>query len=320
MDYLRLFANGICIILGALLTWMLLSPPQKKQNSCCADLDHALDRLAWAVKCTILGTILGVTMVLTHFGPRVFACCLVLAGALLLASCAAAAARRVFGLIQSDRGRLLAARRGRLASDELEELPGVRRLDPGSEQAALAVASVERECASAPQFPFKLEVVSVFEVNSPALNGQFAHMRSQLHAKSPNVRQLCHGTSLDSMKSIVCSGFKLPASGGMFGRGIYFAAAPQKSWQYSKSKGSQFLLLSDVALGNSKRMIAGKQVDPKSDLRERFWRRIFGARAFDSVTGLSHQEGGKLRTPEYVVYNPSQALPRLIVECRETRR
>lgn len=44
---------------------------------------------------------------------------------------------------------------------------------------------------------------------------------------------LFHGTSPDSVKGILQSGFRLPRHAGMFGRGIYFAHCPLKSANYA---------------------------------------------------------------------------------------
>eukprot|EP00413_Alexandrium_margalefii_P003571 CAMPEP_0204520980 /NCGR_PEP_ID=MMETSP0661-20131031/5545_1 /ASSEMBLY_ACC=CAM_ASM_000606 /TAXON_ID=109239 /ORGANISM="Alexandrium margalefi, Strain AMGDE01CS-322" /LENGTH=234 /DNA_ID=CAMNT_0051526555 /DNA_START=185 /DNA_END=886 /DNA_ORIENTATION=+ len=60
--------------------------------------------------------------------------------------------------------------------------------------------------------------------------------------------QLFHGTSSESIKGILRTGFCLPKQGGMFGRGIYFADCPLKSVRYSQMR-SAFSRWQSYALG-----------------------------------------------------------------------
>jgi len=173
------------------------------------------------------------------------------------------------------------------------------------------------------RYGFELEVTRIFVIRNPRLEMRFARAREALRSESSNVKELYHGTSRVHARGIVTNGFKLPTQKGMFGKGVYFAGTPLKSWQYSmkgESQGSaakHYMLVCHVALGAETEM-------PRAGVPRRpgWWRALKERRSpfdplCDSVLGLAQDQGGTLRVPEYVVYRPAQALPRYLLELRE---
>jgi len=124
---------------------------------------------------------------------------------------------------------------------------------------------------------------------------------------------LFHGTALENALSIAQRGFQLPKHGGMFGKGIYFADCPLKSWQYVGCPG--LMLACDVELGNTRvKRTAG--CDPNRDLKRSWAAKLVGARSYDSLTAADGLLGC-VRVPEYVVYRPEQALPRYVLQLKK---
>merc|ERR1712039_1090404 len=97
---------------------------------------------------------------------------------------------------------------------------------------------------------------------------------------------------------------------GMFGKGVYFAKTPLKSWQYSSRKNFNYILACDVALGKSKPARKGKNINPDVDLRRSWFQHMLGKTDYDSLRGLARCDGGSLNVPEYTIYRPERALPR----------
>eukprot|EP00747_Dinoflagellata_sp_TGD_P101257 gnl/TRDRNA2_/TRDRNA2_168292_c0_seq2.p1 gnl/TRDRNA2_/TRDRNA2_168292_c0~~gnl/TRDRNA2_/TRDRNA2_168292_c0_seq2.p1 ORF type:complete len:417 (+),score=49.98 gnl/TRDRNA2_/TRDRNA2_168292_c0_seq2:26-1252(+) len=149
-------------------------------------------------------------------------------------------------------------------------------------------------------YPFGLSVERMFAITDSIHGSRYEEAQNGLISSNPNIKRLYHGTSCMGAKAIIAEGFKLPTWSGMFGRGIYFADVPLKSWQYSNS---QYLLVCDVALGQVKEM---RTAAPG-----------FRPDACDSVVGTSFGQGGSLRLPEYVVYKPQQVLPKYLLRVRQ---
>merc|ERR1712113_1038031 len=122
--------------------------------------------------------------------------------------------------------------------------------------------------------------------------------------------------SWECARAIISNGFRLPKKSGMFGKGIYFAQTPLKSWQYSQVSDheTQFMLVCDVALGLETEMkdagVPPRKIKLINSVRCQWPSSI----DCDSVTGLSRDQGGSLRVQEHVVYNPDQALPIYLLE------
>merc|ERR1712176_1026463 len=123
---------------------------------------------------------------------------------------------------------------------------------------------------------------------------------TKLKSDIPNCQRLFHGTSLNAIRAITSNGFQLPWHHGMFGRGVYFAGTPQKSWQYCKGLRC-YMLVCDVALG---RTLEKKTSDVCFKIQNT---------DFDSVTGLARPDG-VLNATEYVIYDTDQVWPIFLFE------
>lgn len=123
-------------------------------------------------------------------------------------------------------------------------------------------------------YMFKLRILNVYALSNEGLVQQHAEALAAMGADNGGVRMLYHGTSEANARMIAALGFKLPDKQGMFGRGIYFADTPLKSWQYARGKNWNkfsargrsvgYLLVCAVALGRPKEMRqASNSLDPK---------------------------------------------------------
>jgi len=163
------------------------------------------------------------------------------------------------------------------------------------------------------KYNFDLTVKTLYRIDRPSMSSGALPRQAR-----ENTRQLFHGTQWDYAKGIITDGFRLPAHAGMFGRGVYFADCPLKSWRYcfqnkqlseiiprTTGKGG-LILLCDVALGVTREeKKANKEL---AGFDRSSWRAWFTRErgAYDSVVGVTEEAGGALRVPEYVVYNPDQ--------------
>jgi hypothetical protein len=197
----------------------------------------------------------------------------------------------------------------------------VSQVPQDSEEFSNVKAEFDGQCSVwAHAYPFTLALEAVYRINSPVLERTFREAHTNMHSKKPQTRLLYHGTAYASVKAICRGGFRLPSISGMFGKGIYFACSPLKSWQYSNRKTSEYMLACDVALGNAKKICEARRTfDPAVELRQPWWRRIVGVKGFDSLVAPCRQDGGAVNVPEYVIFHPDRALPRYVLEVRETR-
>lgn len=189
--------------------------------------------------------------------------------------------------------------------------PGISEEVTGSDFSELC-ALVQARCdAAADKYHFSLVVERAFRVEPRAGCETVKEMRSHKGNRQP----LFHGTRPSNAKNIVDFGFRLPDRPGMFGKGIYFADSPLKSLQYAVGEsGLRTILLCDVELGRTRLyQSAKKDLKPAKDLQRRWPMRMAGRSDFDSVTA------GKsaVRVPEYVVYQPQQAVPRYVLLVRQ---
>lgn len=124
-------------------------------------------------------------------------------------------------------------------------------------------------------YMFKLRILNVYALSNEGLVQKHAQALAEMGADNGEVRMLYHGTSEANARMIASVGFRLPDRPGMFGRGIYFADTPLKSWQYARGKhwnhfsargrSVGFLLVCAVALGRPKEMRqASNSLDPKN--------------------------------------------------------
>ncbi len=102
-------------------------------------------------------------------------------------------------------------------------------------------------------YQYTLEVLDVFKVNRHGEADRFEQSKSM-----GNRRLLWHGSRSTNFMGILSTGLRIappeaPATGYMFGKGIYFADLVSKSANYcftNPSNNVGCMLLSDVALGN----------------------------------------------------------------------
>lgn len=204
------------------------------------------------------------------------------------------------GLCAALRGVLVAMRERRVAAEDPADWQFVERVNDDIERRVRE--NFQANCQNAANmYPFSLDVERVYAIQNPVLH--FGDVRA-------NVQSLYHGTSNSGAKDIARQGFRLPARPGMFGRGLYFADTPLKSWQYSVMNCSKYILVCDVALGR-----ALKQERSNMLLTGRVLMRL----GYDSSLGLSRHEGGELRLAEYTTYHEDQVVPRFLLEVTETR-
>jgi poly [ADP-ribose] polymerase len=126
---------------------------------------------------------------------------------------------------------------------------------------------------------------------------------------------LWHGTRIFNVLSILKSGLLLPKTlstmqiaGAMFGNGLYFSDQSSKSLNYSRGywdggprDRNCFMLLVDVALGSSYIPKGSYETLPKAGHDSTF--------AKPGVSGILNNE--------YIVYRPSQANIKYLVEFEE---
>ena len=112
-----------------------------------------------------------------------------------------------------------------------------------------------------------------------------------------------HGTKADNVDAIITDGFQLPKTPGMFGCGIYFATDSSKSQQYSKD--SNMLLVCDVLLGKINVVESADPVLNADILQQKGYDSVYARRDTKISRGVKFDE--------YVVYDPSRALPKYII-------
>lgn len=203
---------------------------------------------------------------------------------------------------------------------------GVEKLDSSSSDfSALQDDIRERSMQWSAKYGMRLELEEAYKVSEESRQAErFAARVDANGSRRTNVQRLFHGTALENMEKIIDGGFKLPSHAGMFGKGVYFAHTPLKSWRYSAAKGtwrgsrSRYLLVCDVALGNVKKIHrAANAFDPKKQFQRNWLLSAFGARNFDSLEAVSKTDGGSVEVPEYIVFDPAQTAVRFIVKCTE---
>jgi len=186
-------------------------------------------------------------------------------------------------------------------------------------------------------YGFSLEIAKLHLVSPGCLQRQQQQRAKALGAPT----LLFHGTWSDNVQGILREGFALPQRSGMFGPGIYFADCPLKSVQFAKKVGpgrtwlhslqrqwhravgwlsrppeqrqTLTMLACEVFLGRSWTLRHAKAVNPSEDLRCGWLMKALGAGDYSSVYvpgGLF----GAVRVPEYVVYEPYQAIPKYVIE------
>jgi len=148
-------------------------------------------------------------------------------------------------------------------------------------------------------------VDKIVEVKNPELKIRFLKVSTKLFDREPQTVKKFHGTSDDGVDGITKTGFRLPASPGMYGAGIYLATDSSKSAQEIYTKGSNKLILCDVLLGNS---LVVDKATPRMDAKE------LKKMGYDSLYAPRDTKGtGGVLFDEYVVFNPDQVFPHYII-------
>jgi len=192
------------------------------------------------------------------------------------------------------------------------------QLDPASEEFREKRDFFAAACIPwANKYDFQLEIVGIYRLGGASTGMPMWN----------NARHLFHGTSWEAAQGIVLDGFRLPDHPGMFGKGVYFADCPLKSWQYTRSLGDRMLccqrggliLMCLVDLGEQRRERQANTGLTGYD-RSGWWAWLTREHgAYDSVVGLEKGRGGALRVPEYVIYDPCKARVDYILEVQKCR-
>jgi hypothetical protein len=164
-------------------------------------------------------------------------------------------------------------------------------------------------CTSLPGRTERLEVEDVFEI------------MSEFDGTKEATRCLYHGSSWTGGFKISQNGFRLPEHPGMFGKAVYFASSPLKSFRYCRTEkeianGSydlsvpRCIIAAEVALG---RCMDVHRPVPEASLETL---RALDGTMYDSLHGLICEDGGVLLREEFTVYDPARAVPRFIFSVR----
>lgn len=207
--------------------------------------------------------------------------------------------------------------------------PGVREVSKDSDEFRSQKDHFMASCEPwKHKYDFDLSVDKLYRIDRPpATPAAPAQSSSQTDSQA-----LFHGTPWEAAMGIVCDGFRLPNNPGMFGKGIYFADCPLKSWRYcfaSKEMANAlpritgkggYILMCWVDLGK-KRQEKEAKPELKGYNRRSWMNWLTGHRgAYDSVQGLTEEEGGALRVPEYIVYDTAQIRLAYLFEVQKTDR
>eukprot|EP00416_Gambierdiscus_australes_P034937 CAMPEP_0171102480 /NCGR_PEP_ID=MMETSP0766_2-20121228/57959_1 /TAXON_ID=439317 /ORGANISM="Gambierdiscus australes, Strain CAWD 149" /LENGTH=116 /DNA_ID=CAMNT_0011562787 /DNA_START=106 /DNA_END=456 /DNA_ORIENTATION=+ len=106
----------------------------------------------------------------------------------------------------------------------------------------------------------------------------------------------------------------------MFGKGIYFADCPLKSWQYTDGimhVRHGIILLCWVELGKRPSHQKAARNTLTRPPRRSFMEWLKGEEQYTSVVGDDQSAGGALRVPEYIIYEPAKVQVDYVceVEC-----
>ena len=111
---------------------------------------------------------------------------------------------------------------------------------------------------------YDLELLDVFELEREGEQGRFT-----AHQHDPNRMLLWHGSRTTNFVGILSQGLRIappeaPATGYMFGKGVYFADSSSKSANYvfaSAANNIGFMLLCEVALGKMNELTHAEYMD-----------------------------------------------------------
>ena len=96
----------------------------------------------------------------------------------------------------------------------------------------------------------KFKTLKIFKVERKGEGERYASFN-----KLDNRRLLFHGTSMSNVLGILAQGLRIapqeaPATGYMFGKGVYLADTFAKSAAYTQGHDTQLMFLCEAALGN----------------------------------------------------------------------
>merc|ERR1711920_592954 len=110
--------------------------------------------------------------------------------------------------------------------------------------------------------------------------------------------------------NIVKLGFRLPTHMGMFGRGIYLARCPLKTWQHCTPTRLRLPF-------SAWKMPGVIIVCAVPSQRIKYAKRKGDHHGSDTVVGLPVEHGGTLRVPELVVYDPGSVSVKYVIEVAQ---
>ncbi len=182
---------------------------------------------------------------------------------------------------------------------------------------------------------YSLDVLDVFEVER---EGEADRFQAAQHHQDTNRHLLWHGSRLTNYVGILSQGLRIappeaPATGYMFGKGVYFADMVSKSANYcftSPSNDVGCLLLAEVALGRPNELLQANynaHILPSGCLSTKGVGRTHpdptGTLALPDGVKIpmgkgvdSNVAGGSLLYNEFIVYNTSQVRMRYLLKVK----
>merc|ERR550532_3593561 len=178
------------------------------------------------------------------------------------------------------------------------EWPGVIAVEKETEEYKQLEREFQAGCAPhGDKYEFRLEVQAIYCVSHPDSSNTMS-ANSKLLTRTPGGRRLFHGTKRPWAHAIVQGGFRLPEKKGMFGKGIYFADCPLKSFQYTDGMKAPdhkgILLMCWVELGRQNHQKAANNNLTRPPHRS-FMQFLKREEKYQSVVGDDHGSGGALR-------------------------
>ena len=173
-----------------------------------------------------------------------------------------------------------------------------------------------------------MKVTRIERVTNLRLEEEWYKAKLDLCGANHDSELLFHGTSVEGVKGITKTGFRLPerSENNMFGCGVYFATDSTKSAQELYTKGSKRLLLCDVVLGkqvevvglnaSAKKHSLSKHIKQSSRNRPYLDVHLDKVRkgGFDSVYAKrGTRNHGGVEYDEFIIYDQRLALPKYIV-------
>jgi hypothetical protein len=186
--------------------------------------------------------------------------------------------------------------------------PDISKIQPGTEEFVSMQESVMRANAKwAHKYKFDVGLFKLHRLGQDSL--------------SDEARLFFHGTNRQSASIISRNGFSLPVKRGKFGIGIYLTPCPLTTVKYCSPRpgtrcklpcgcvcshlGGVILVCDVVCDGRPLRAKRLYDVDKSAHKSKK---------NFHAALGMDKRNGGRLRAPELVVFNPSRVRVRYIIE------